>query len=53
VTVVRSMVLRRLTAEEAAQGNAATRLGATVQDVTVGQDTAKELETSASKGLQG
>ena len=53
VTVVRSMVLRPLTAEEAVQGDAAARLGAVVQDITAMQDTTKELETATSKSLQG
>jgi len=47
VMVVRSMVLRRLTAEEAAQGDAAKRLGATMQDAP------KEAEARATERVQG
>jgi preprotein translocase subunit YajC len=50
VTVVRSMVLRRLTAEEAVQGDVASRLGALVPDATVKALT-REVETPAK--LQG
>lgn len=48
VTVVRSMVLRRLTAEEAVQGDAASRLGATVPDATM-----QALPKEADAKLQG
>ncbi len=48
VTVVRSMVLRPLTAEEAVQGDAASRLGAVVQDAT-----ALQLNKEADLKAQG